>query len=117
MLRGKQTSLGMVTPALADTSPQTTIDDPFAPDFNPCGDSSRDITTYLLALQKQVYKDTCLSYMPYQAVHKNIIRLLKLYTPAQIKRAVRLSVVSKYPPSTKFIKQLIEQHFNENTNL
>jgi len=118
-IRGERTSLGSISTL---TPPHKlvslSVDDPFSPQFNPsCGDSSRDITTYLLALQKQVYGETCLKYLPYIALQKNIIRLLKLYSPLQIKKAVRLSTVARFPCSTKFIKYLIGKYFNEESNL
>lgn len=114
--RGKRALLGEISGIQAVEIDLDTLsrDDPFSPDFNPrVGNTPRDLTTYLIAVQQSAYGRSVLIYMSYWAVQRNMKLLLKVYSPLQIKRAIRLSVRAKYPCTTKYLKYLIRKHFDD----
>lgn len=111
--RGRRAPLGEISSIQVSEVglDQIARDDPFAPSFNPkVGNTSRDLVTYLLALQQKTYGRT--TELSYRVLQRNIGLLLKMYSPLQVKRGIRASVRAKYPCTTKFVKYLIEKYFN-----
>lgn len=74
----------------------------------PCGDQPREIVTWMLALQTRRYGHVV--DQSYPILINNVKRLLKKYTPDQIKRAVKYAViVSRYPYTFKLVREILEQ--------